>query len=433
MHTTLAQKIRLTALSFILTLSLLCAPVSNRACRAQGSGDASASPAPLVAASPAPDDELAGADLGEAEGPVRELRAIKDKTVIFVFDVSGSMRGENLRRAREATVGVLRYGIGPGDRAVLFTFGAGYQKVFDRKIAVEADKRELINLVPSAPGEGAGTNIRRPHHEALKILEAEHQARPDAVGAVILLTDSFNDEPKQTDAAYADYLRYYTPGGRLAKFPDTPENRDYTRLLAQLYRTQKVKMFGIGVQIDQNGRPVERLPQAAPTPSPVATETTTQAPPPVRETGVSPFVWFALGLAALATILYFVAAPLLKPVPLRIAGGPGGPKDYQLKGGQSVKIGGDGAGFAFDSYAVPGTKTPVALVRSGRGGFSVAPYGPPVAATATAGPKAYHNGAPLERDTPLNYGDEVRVTVPDPATGINKDYRLKFEDPKKTF
>jgi len=389
---------------------------------------------------------LAGEDLGEAQGPVRELRAIKDKTLIFVFDVSGSMRGENMRRAREATVGVLRYGVGPGDRVVLFTFGAGFQKVFDRKIVVEADKRELINLVPSVPGNGAGTNIRRPHHEALKILEAEQQARPDAVGAVILLTDSYNDEPQQTDVAYADYLRYYTPGGRLAKFPDTPENRDYTRLLSALYRTQKVKMFGIGVQIDQNGRPVERLPQAAPSPVAVAPVETPRTTPLATETGVSPFVWFALGLAALATLLYFVAAPLLKPVALRIAGGPGGAKDYQLKGGQSVKIGGDGAGFAFDAYPLPGTKAPVALVRAGRGGFSVLPYGPPVAGAGTpgataattatvaaAGPRAYHNGAPLERDTPLSFGDEVRVTVPDPATGLSKDYRLKFEDPKKSF
>src|SRR5688500_15353118 len=79
-------------------------------------------------------DDISDAELGEAAGPVRDLRAIKDKTVIFVFDVSGSMRGENLRRAREATVGILRQGTGVGDRVVLFTFGSGYKKVFDKTL-----------------------------------------------------------------------------------------------------------------------------------------------------------------------------------------------------------------------------------------------------------------------------------------------------------
>ncbi len=101
---------------------------------------------------------------------------------------------------------------------VLLTFGAGYKKVFDKTITAEGDKDDLVEQVPSQVGQGAGTNIRKPHHDALKLLDA---ALPKP-GAVVLLTDSFNDEPRKDDPAYGTYLMYYTPGGRLEKYPDTP-------------------------------------------------------------------------------------------------------------------------------------------------------------------------------------------------------------------
>ena len=284
--------------------------------------------------------DTSDADLGEASGVVRDLKAVKDKTVIFVFDVSGSMRGENLRRAREATIGILREGTGVGDRVVLFTFGAGYKKVFDKTLADSSEKAELIDQVPSRPEDGAGTNIRRPHHEALKILD-QTQPRP---GAVILLTDSFNDEPNPNDSAYPDYLRYYTPGGRLTKYPDTPENRDYERLLRKLYRSRKVKAYGIGVQIDESGRPAERLPQAAPS----ASVTSTPAPfvPERDEKPASPLPWIILGALALLAVLAALLLPaLLRAATFRITGGPTGPKDFTLKNGQSVRLGRQGSQF----------------------------------------------------------------------------------------
>jgi hypothetical protein len=384
-------------------------------------------------------NDISDAELGEAAGPVRDLRAIKDKTVIFVFDVSGSMRGENMRRAREATIGILREGTSPGDRVVLFTFGAGTKKVFDKTLESQADKAELIGQVPSRPEEGAGTNIRRPHHEALKILE---QAQPKP-GAVILLTDSFNDEPRPADPSYSDYLRYYTTGGQLTKYPDTPENRDYERLLQKLYRSRRVKAYGIGVQIDESGRPGERLPQAAPSvatppPAPVASSRVREEKP------ASPLPWILLGGAALLALLAGLILPgLLRTATFRITGGPGGAKEFGLKNGQTVRVGGKGASFAGDAYPLPGLDEPSAEIRASRGQLRLAPIGVAAATSAvpatgggnqTSLPRVFHNGLPLEKEEPLGYGDEIRVSVPDSTgVGVPREFRLKLDDPRKTF
>ena len=414
----------------LLVLGAVLALAAPRAALAQDGGGSS----PALAG---PSD----AELGEAAPVVRGLKGLKDKTLVFVFDVSGSMRGELLRRARTAAVSILREGAQPGDRVVLYTFGAASEKVFDERLASNAQKRALIDKIPSAPGEGAGTNIRRPHHEALKILEAE-LPKP---GAVILLTDSFNDEPKKDDPAYADYLRYYTPGGRLEKYPDTPENRDYERLLAKLSRSDRVQAFGIGVQIDQSGRPMERLPQAAPSPAsanePRAASTPRPLSAPVSQTAEKGLPWpliaaIALGAAALAGLLFFLGGS--KPVPLRVTGGPGGAKEFQVKAGQPVKLGGDGANFAQDAYPLPDVKSAPAAIKAGRGGMSIAPLPPAATAAAPGGEAAatvLHNGLPLEREMPLRYGDEVRVMLPraTAGAGIGKEFRLKFEDPTEKF
>ena len=67
----------------------------------------------------------------------------------------------------------------------------------------------LIDELPKAPAPGHGTNIRWPHHEALKLIAREHLCP----AVVVLLTDSFNDRPDLTDPNYPKYLSYYTLKG----------------------------------------------------------------------------------------------------------------------------------------------------------------------------------------------------------------------------
>lgn len=420
-------------------------------------GTGSLSPAPSAlsgepAASGLTAEEIE--ELGEAAPVVRDLRSKTPKTVVMLFDVTGSMRTRNgdattLRRARNAAARIVRRALRPGDDVSLYTFGTGYQ-VFKKKIESSEDREAVADKVPSEVGSDYGTNIRRPHRDALKQIETTLQSAPNRTAAIVILTDSYNDQPKEGSADYPDYVRYYVPG-QLTKYPNTPENRDYERLLASLVQTGKVKQYGIGVSIAPSGRPVERLPQVAatPAPAPVAEETPAPTTRPATNAAPSPLLYVLGGLGLLVlggAAYYFFGAS--KPVEIRITGGAGGAKNFQVRGGQPVRLGGDGAQFASDAYAVPGVKETVALIRAGRGGLTLSP--PAAAPTAKAGagagasagtsgnqtarPRVFHNGILLEADTPLGIGDEIRVSVPaGEAGGLPKDVRLKISDPRQSY
>jgi hypothetical protein len=199
------------------------------------------------------------------------------------------------------------------------------------------------------------------------------------------------------------------------------------------------------VQIDQSGRPVERLPQAAPEPAEASDVTSgTQTTLGGGTTGGKPadpglplplLIGGGVLAALIGGLLYAVSAS--KPSPLRIVGGPGGPKEYSLKGGQTLTLG--GGAHAYDSYPLGGAGV-AAVVKGGSGGrFTLSPPSPPAPGTpapAAAGPapKVFHNGLPLEKPAPLGYGDEVRVAVPDASgAGVAREFRLKFEDPTQKF
>lgn len=406
---------------------------------------------PTVASSPAagePADDLSPqeyADMGEAALIVRDLRALRPKTVVLIFDVSGSMKGAKmLRRAREAAVNVVRYGTFPGDTVRLFTFGATSEET-NREIQDGEDKRAILDKIPSDVGADAGTNIRRPHFEALKRIAAE-APRP---AAIVVLTDSFNDEPKRDTNAFGDYTKFYTPGGQLTKYPNSPENRDYERLLRELVQSGKVKQYGVGIQFAGSGRPIERLPQAAPppveveaTPAPVVPTT----PPAPTKGSVPIWVWLAVGAAVVAAALWALRGRS-RPIGVRVTGVGTGHKDYSVGSGQTLRLGGP-SGFAPDVYPLPGVGETGAVVRVSGGRLMIGPPTPartPAKAgagdTKTAlspgqtsnpapGLRVYHNGLLLENEVPLQFGDEVRVSVP--STGgaaLGKEYRIKFADP----
>ena len=351
-------------------------------------------------------------DLGESRESVEAMKAVSPKSVFFVMDVSGSMRGEPMRRMREAVYNILSEGVDPGDRVVLFTFGAGYKKVLDAPVKSEADKKDLFAKVPIAPEAGEGTDIRKPHHEALKLAESG-KPRP---AFLILLTDSYNDEPKHGGAEWPEYLKYYTPGGRLAVYPKTPENADYERLLREYRRAT----FGIGIGMDDaTARPIERLPKDAPSPAPTPEAIPAPAAPVDPGLPIGPILGGLAALALLGGGLFYALGG--KPYPLRVALSSGGaPKDFQLKGSAGVRLGGDGAAAAFDAYPLAGVKEPAAKLTFARGQLTLHPQ-------PNASARVFVNGALLEKPTAVRYGDEIRVALAD------RELRLKLTDPTKTF
>ena len=358
----------------------------------------------------------------------RQIKPLKAKTLILVFDVTESTRhGGVFSQEREASATLIRAGCSPGDRIILMPFGTGYKTVFDTTLKSPADADGLIDQLPTAPAPGHGTNIRWPHHEALKLASREHLCPV----VVVLLTDSFNDRPDLSDPNYPKYRAYYTLKG-LTVYPDSAENRDYERLLAKLTRSGCLHQYGVGVALAANGRPIERLP-VGPGQGDSDTDTTTQAPTVLAASGTAkpssplPLILGAIlaALLLLALLWYLLSR---RPVPVRLKLGPKSlPRDYRLAPGASLALGGAPSAVtgSQDLFPLAGLAAPVALIKAERGGLSLVP----VPTDGDPSPTLYHNGLKLQQPAPLRPGDELRVSVPATASEAEREHRIQVLDP----
>ena len=357
-----------------------------------------------------------------------QIKPLKGKTVIFIFDVTESTRhGGVFTEERAATATLLRQGCSPGDRIILLPFGTGYTTAFDKTLTSPGDVDPLIDQIPPAPVPGHGTNIRLPHHEALKLI-ARDQACP---AVVVLLTDSFNDRPDLTDPNYPKYLAYYTLKG-LTVYPHTPENRDYERLLRTLTAKGCLHQYGVGVGIAPDGRPIERLP-VGPGQGDSDAGATTETPTVLAPTGTAsrgshlPLI-LGLLLAALLLGLLFWFLTRRRPIPLRLKlGDKGLPRDFRLLPGSRLALGGapGTASGSADVFPLAGLAAPTAFIQAERGGAILAP-----APAADGSPTLFHNGVALKQPTPLRVGDDLRVAVPATASEGEREHRIRVEDPR---
>ncbi len=374
---------------------------------------------------------LAAPSLAQTLSPdaiARQIKPLKAKTLVLVFDVTESTRhGGVFSEERAASATLLRAGCSPGDRVILIPFGTGYKTVFDTTLKSPADVGGLIDKLPTAPAPGHGTNIRWPHHEALKLASREHLCPV----VVVLLTDSFNDRPDLTDPNYPRYLSYYTLKG-LTVYPNSAENKDYERLLAKLLRSGCLHQYGVGVTIAANGRPIERLP-VGPNQGDSGTGTTTEAPTVLAASGTGkpssslPLILGGLlaALLLLGLLWYFLSR---RPVPVRLRLGPKSlPRDYRLTPGASLALGGvpSVTSTSQDIFPLAGLAAPVALIKAERGGLSLVP----APADTDPSPALYHNGLKLQQPAPLRPGDELRVSVPATASEAEREHRVQVLDP----
>ena len=357
-----------------------------------------------------------------------EIKTLHPKTLVLVFDVTESTRHNGVfGQERAAAATLLRQGCLPGDRVVLDKFGTSYSTVFDKTLADAAEAGALVDQIPAAPEPGHGTNIRLPHHEALKLLDHE----TTGPGVVVLLTDSFNDRPDPNGPDYGKYLAYYTLKG-LTVYPQTPENRDYERLLRKLKASGRLHEYGIDVGIAPSGRPIERLPVGPGQGDSDATDSV-QTPTvlkPVQSGKASSPLPLILGggLAALLLLGGLAYALLNRPIPVRLKlGDRSQPRDFRLRPGAKIALGGTPASVTAggDVFALPGLSAPIAYVQAVRGGLSLVPgpaSDPPV--------PLFHNGVRLERESPLRVGDEIRILAPTPDGLPPREHRLRLEDPR---
>lgn len=350
-----------------------------------------------------------------------QIKPLHPKTVVLVFDVTEStQRNGVFSTEREASATIVREGCRNGDHVVLESFGTDFKTVYDRTLASAADIDDFVQSMPAAPESGHGTNIRLPHSAALKLIDRE---RPHP-GVVVLLTDSFNDRPLPTDATYPKYLSYYSLDS-LTHYPDTPENKEYSGLLADLLKSGKLHQYGVGIGIADDGRPIERLPVSAAQGDAdvAAAPQSTQS----KETPQSPLPYI---IGIVVVLLIAVAAAVrhisTKPTPVRLRlGDKSLPKDYHLRPNEKVGLGGS-LGIASSGeevFPIAGLAKPVAYVQPAGGGtLSLTP------AELPADVRVYYNGVLLESPVSLRAGDEIRISATDPATAIPKDYRVHVVD-----
>jgi hypothetical protein len=357
-----------------------------------------------------------------------QIKPLKAKTLILVFDVTESTRhGGVFTQERAASATLLRQGCSPGDRVILMPFGTGYKTVFDKTLTGPGDIDPLIDLLPTTPAPGHGTNIRLPHHAALQLI-----ARENACPAVVvLLTDSFNDRPDLTDPNYPRYLAYYTLKG-LTVYPKTRANHDYERLLRTLTAKGCLHQYGVDVEIAASGRPIERLP-VGPGQGDSDAETTTEAPTILAPTSTDKphsALPLLLGLLAAVLLLALLAWFLTRrhPVPIRLKlGDKGLPRDYRLLTGTKLALGGSltTAPGSADIFPLAGLAAPVAFVQMERGGLTLTPAN----GGGEGSPTLFHNGLALKQSMALRVGDDLRISVPATDNAPEREHRVRVEDP----
>lgn len=343
-----------------------------------------------------------------------DLASSHPKTVALVIDVSGSMSDENrLQRARKSAFWIVRNVVGVGDRVLVYPFSGSFTTAVDRVVRSTADRKAVLEAIPFEPVAGKGTNIRRAHHRAL---EECLESAPSA--GIVLVTDSYNDQPDAQGPDWDHYRQYYVPGAALDRYPDTPENRAYEDLLAR-FRQRGGRTYGIGVEIDpQSGRPVERLPKELPSapitapPSPSGSDG--QA---TRSVSTQPWVPVLIGSLVLLGVGGLVA--WRRPVFLRLDG-PGGGKDvdFRLAPGIVLRIGGTVGSATTDAVPVAGSNEEAAVVRlRGRS--------PELVARSSTGIRVQHNGMVVDAPVVLRDGDEIRVVVENGTAGVARESRWR--------
>ena len=208
-----------------------------------------------------------------------------------------------------------------------------------------------------------------------------------------------------TDPNYPKYLAYYTLKG-LTVYPDTPENRDYERLLresdaqrlpASVWRRRRPRArwppHRAPARRPRSGR--QRCRMSRPTRRPSSRR-------PARRSRIRfcrcSWASCSLALLLLLALWYFLSS---RPVPLRLnLGDKGLPRDYRLRPGAQIALGGapGTATGSQDIFPLAGLAAPVAFVQAdARRSDAVPP-------AAVGSPALFHNGLPLQQPAPCASG-----------------------------
>lgn len=293
------------------------------------------------------------------------LQSIEQKRpdyIALIQDVSGSMLTNGMMtKARQAALRVVKEAAVQGTYVRIVGVNASEHILFDGPIASNKDRKEALDAIPYKALEGAGTNLRLPHHAALR--QALDRGAKSPV--IVFVTDSYNDAPRDNPTELKDYANYYDKGGDLTKIAKTSTGEAYRRDIAS-FAAIGGRTFGFGVSIDASShRPVERSPKDITPPAKVSKPVAPSSiPPPPPDEPLWPYLLGGAMIVAVAGTVF--ALRNRKPLAVSVEIGARSGRDLVFRGGDAVGIGGLAAGCT-QSLPFPGNSGAIALLMLERG------------------------------------------------------------------
>jgi Mg-chelatase subunit ChlD len=350
---------------------------------------------------------------------LQSLEQKRPDYIALIQDVSGSMLTNGmLTKARQAALRVIKEAAVQGTYVRIVGVNATEHVLFDGPIKSSKDRKAALDAIPYKALEGAGTNLRKPHHTALRQALDSGAKSP----VIVFVTDSYNDAPRGNPEELANYAAYYDKGGDLAKIAASPIGKTYRKDIAE-YAARGGRTFGFGVEVDAvSHRPVERSPKDISTPKPdVKPVAPASVPPPASDDPIWPYLLGGAVIVAVAGGLF--ALKNRKPLAVSIEMGSRSGRDLVFRGGDAVGIGGLAAGCT-QTLPFPGSVAAIAMLTLERGVLVAKPV-------SLAGASALWvlsvNGVDVSgtSSVPVRVGDTLRIRSIAGDTETVAEYRWK--------
>ena len=350
---------------------------------------------------------------------LQSLEQKRPDYIALIQDVSGSMLTNGmLTKARQAALRVIKEAAVQGTYVRIVGVNATEHVLFDGPIKSSKDRKAALDAIPYKALDGAGTNLRKPHHTALRQALDSGAKSP----VIVFVTDSYNDAPRGNTEELANYAAYYDKGGDLAKIAASPIGKTYRTDIAE-YAARGGRTFGFGVEVDAvSHRPVERSPKDISTPKPdVKPVAPASVPPPASDDPIWPYLLGGAVIVAVAGGLY--ALKNRKPLAVSIEMGSRSGRDLVFRGGDAVGIGGLAAGCT-QTLPFPGSVAAIAMLTLERGVLVAKPV---AAAGASALWVLSVNGVDVSgtSSVPVRVGDTLRIRSIAGDTETVAEYRWK--------
>ena len=350
---------------------------------------------------------------------LQSLELKRPDYIALIQDVSGSMLTNGMMtKARQAALRVIKEAAVQGTYVRIVGVNATEHILFDGPIKSSKDRKAALDAIPYKALDGAGTNLRKPHHSALR------QALDFGAKApvIVFVTDSYNDAPRDNREELTHYANYYDKGGDLAKIAATATGAAYRRDI-DAFAANGGRTFGFGVTIDATShRPIEHSPKDIATPKqdvkPVAA---TSLPPPPPDDPVWPYILGGAVIVIVAGVIYMLRGR--KPIAVTIEMGSRSGRDLVFRNGDAVSIGGLVAGCT-QTLPFPGNTGAIAMLTLDRGVLvakAVAPTGQPPKFVLSV------NGVEITSSSviPVRIGDTLRIRSVAGDTESVAEYRWK--------